>query len=272
MTPYKTSEITALNLTLANVIEGNVGAQGLIEAAHHIIPFTAAFCIVNRPTSPPIYLCDTYPAGAAKDAVQLYVASTYLLNPLYNAYLDGLSSGLHSMADLAPDNWHSLQDEADIHQDTSEEIGYRTTGWPTGLQELSFTVGLPEGFLGEISFARPAKDGGFEPNIIERLHPFLPLFATAFRAIWANQHTHVQNFGSNPKRLEYFARDILTNREAEVVHMILKGHSSLSVGLNLGIAVPTVKTHRQKAYSKLGISTQAQLFSTFLKWQQGASE
>ena len=120
MTSYNSSEITELNLDLSKVIEGRAGAEGMIDAARHMIPFTAAFCIINRPKAPPVYLCDTYPAGTAKSAVQLYVASTYLLNPLYNAYLDGLSSGLHCMANLAPDNWQSLQDEPDITQDTSE--------------------------------------------------------------------------------------------------------------------------------------------------------
>ncbi len=272
MTLYNPSEITELNQTLSNVIEGHLGPSGMIDAAHHIIPFTAAFCIVNRPKAPPIYLCDTYPKGAAKDAVQLYVSSTYLLNPLYNTFLEGLSSGLHCMADLAPDNWQSFQDEPHIQQDASEEVGYRTTGWPTGLQELSLTVELPKGYMGEISFARPTKDGGFTSDLTERLQPFLPLFSTAFRAIWTNQHTTLQSPEKTPKQLDDFARDNLTKREAEIVHMILKGHSSLSVGLNLGIAVPTVKTHRQKAYSKLGISTQAQLFSAFLNWQKSSSD
>lgn len=268
MTPYKTSEIAALNQTLSDVIEGRIGPIGMIDAAHHIIPFTAAFCIVNRPIASPVYLCDTYPKGRAKDAVQLYVTGTYLLNPLYNAYIDGLSSGLHCMADLAPDNWQSLQDEADIQQDATEKVGYRTTGWPTGLQELSLTVDLPNGYLGEISFARPASDGGFPPEMTTKLQPFLPLFSTAFRAIWTKQYTHEKTQETPPKQLENFAYDILTKREAEVIHLILKGHSSLSAGLTLGIAIPTVKTHRKKAYSKLGISTQAQLFSTFLNWQK----
>ena len=52
MYPYKTSEVTALNQTLSDVIEGRLGPQGMIDAAGYIIPFTAAFCIVNRPKAP----------------------------------------------------------------------------------------------------------------------------------------------------------------------------------------------------------------------------
>ncbi|MFT6022297.1 MAG: hypothetical protein ACI9PY_000406 [Ascidiaceihabitans sp.] len=48
--------------------------------------------------------------AAAKEAVQCYVDSTYLLNPLYNAFLAGLKPGPHRMIDLAPDNWHLSTD------------------------------------------------------------------------------------------------------------------------------------------------------------------
>ena len=64
---------------------------------------------------------------------------------------------------------------------------------------------------------------------------------------------------------ESFGQSVLTSREAEVVQMILKGHSSLSISHALTIALPTVKTHRRNAYAKLGISTQQQLFRLFLE-------
>jgi DNA-binding CsgD family transcriptional regulator len=53
----------------------------------------------------------------------------------------------------------------------------------------------------------------------------------------------------------------LTQREAEVTAMVLKGHTSLSVGLVLGIATETVKMHRKRVYKKLQVGTQAELFA-----------
>ena len=70
--------------------------------------------------------------------------------------------------------------------------------------------------------------------------------------------------------LEDFAKDILSSREAEIVQLVLKGHSGPSIGLTLGIALPTVKTHRKNAYAKLGINTQQQLLNAFLQWQEAA--
>ena len=63
--------------------------------------------------------------------------------------------------------------------------------------------------------------------------------------------------------------DALTDREREVVQLILRGHSSESIGFNLGISLGTVKTHRKNVYAKLAISSQSELLSRFLKSLQG---
>ncbi|UWQ85969.1 helix-turn-helix transcriptional regulator [Leisingera caerulea] len=263
---FQGTDIAAANSALASVISGQRGAAGLIAAARPLLPFTAAFCVVNRPGQRPHYLDDSYPQGAAKDAVQLYVNSTYLLNPVYNALLDGLQPGLYRMADLAPDNWNPAPETPDILVEDAEEIGYRTPGWPAGLVELTLLTELPDGAIGEVSFARPAANGGFPDDLLDRLRPFLPLFGAAFARLWSRQAPDLSV--AKPERtLQDFARNSLSPREAEIVQMILKGHSSLSISLTLGIALPTVKTHRKNAYAKLGISTQQQLFNAFLEWQ-----
>ena len=61
-----------------------------------------------------------------------------------------------------------------------------------------------------------------------------------------------------------FGRSLLTPREREVVGLVLRGHSSVSIAKVLDVATGTVKIHRRNIYSKLGISSQAQLFSLFL--------
>ncbi|MNP83256.1 Response regulator protein TodT [compost metagenome] len=64
--------------------------------------------------------------------------------------------------------------------------------------------------------------------------------------------------------LDVFKCDALSPREHQVARMILKGHSSMSISLNLDIALPTVKTHRKNIYAKLGIATQSELMGLFL--------
>lgn len=261
------TDMSAFASGLADVIENGGSADRLIETCSHILPFSAAFCVANRPGGAPFYLADSYPKGPARAAVQLYVRSTYLLNPVYNAILNGLPEGIYPMADLAPDNWRTDLSADHVSPAEDEEIGYRTEGWPRGLQELSLLVSLENGNMGEISFARPVADGGFSRDMTDILRPFLPLIAVAFRKIWSGREAPPS--ATPAPGLDEFAQDILTAREAEIIHMILKGHSSLSVSMTLGIALPTVKSHRRNAYSKLGISTQQQLFTAFLNWQGG---
>ena len=67
-------------------------------------------------------------------------------------------------------------------------------------------------------------------------------------------------------------RSFFKTRECWVPHtplrplaqLLLRGHSTVSVALQLGISPTTVKTHRKNLYAKLGIATQFELFSRFL--------
>jgi DNA-binding CsgD family transcriptional regulator len=55
----------------------------------------------------------------------------------------------------------------------------------------------------------------------------------------------------------------LTPREAEVCAGIVLGYSTTTIGLNLQITFNTVATHRKRAYKKLGVSTQNELFARY---------
>jgi len=56
----------------------------------------------------------------------------------------------------------------------------------------------------------------------------------------------------------------LTRREREVCERILLGYTSVGIGLDLAIAQSSVITYRRRAYEKLGISSQNELFSLCL--------
>lgn len=57
----------------------------------------------------------------------------------------------------------------------------------------------------------------------------------------------------------------LTPREAEVCAAIAIGYTTEAVGLNFGISMNTVATHRKRAYSKLQISSQNELFARYIQ-------
>ena len=53
---------------------------------------------------------------------------------------------------------------------------------------------------------------------------------------------------------------VLSPREAKICSMILAGYTTRGISLNLDITMNTVATHRKRAYRKLGIGTQNELF------------
>lgn len=72
------------------------------------------------------------------------------------------------------------------------------------------------------------------------------------------------------RRLKLSGMDgnLLSDRQSEVVNLILKGHSTESIGLMLAISPGTVKTHKKDIYSKLGISSHGELFKLFVDAMQ----
>ncbi|MNE91634.1 Transcriptional regulatory protein UhpA [compost metagenome] len=72
---------------------------------------------------------------------------------------------------------------------------------------------------------------------------------------------------------ESFGCQVLTDREREVAHMILRGHSVKSTAIELGISPETVRMHRKNLYLKLQINSQSELFARFIDWlRQGAGD
>ena len=123
--------------------------------------------------------------------------------------------------------------------------------------------------VSEFSVYRSLRNRGFADAELARLTQVVPVLGALLRRYWS---------GYGPSKLEAsppdhsverifarFGEEVLSDREREVVQLILRGHSSESIGFNLGISLGTVKTHRKNAYAKLGISSQSELLSLFLQ-------
>lgn len=83
-----------------------------------------------------------------------------------------------------------------------------------------------------------------------------------------------------PQRREQMYQDLrstllkaiggLTQREAQICASIALGYTTLGISLKLGISINTVATHRKRAYAKLGISSQNELFARYFDSMGGA--
>ena len=85
---------------------------------------------------------------------------------------------------------------------------------------------------------------------------------------WAERHSGETRDLSMHQRLtqcfEQFGESTLTQREREITQLLLRGHSSKSVARELNIAPGTVMVHKRNLFSKLGITSQYELFSLFI--------
>ncbi|SFI74280.1 helix-turn-helix transcriptional regulator [Bradyrhizobium sp. cf659] len=120
-----------------------------------------------------------------------------------------------------------------------------------------------------VNFYRIAAQGRFSDAQRERLRAIAP-------AIGASVARHFQRSATSDQSLAtLFATRVpladLTPREQEVCRRILSGFSSEAISQALGISVHSTLTYRKRAYGRLGISSQSELFAIVLRLLAGSS-
>ena len=219
----------------------------------------------------PLHIYDNFEPADAKKGVAAYIEKSYVLNPLYQACAKGMPDGVYRIRDLVrdayfdSDYYHSYR----AIRDATEEIGYITEDWPEGLEEIAITVTLGAKVVAELSLYRALAARGFSDLDLNRLRTVLPVIGALLRRYWQSHGAADAKASSPDSRVDDaftdFGKSVLTDRECEVVQLILRGHSSESICFNLGISLGTVKTHRKNAYAKLRVSSQSELLSLFLE-------
>ena len=111
----------------------------------------------------------------------------------------------------------------------------------------------------------------FSKAELTRLELIEPIVQASIRRIW---DARVSGSGATKgdddvhKRLtqcyETFGESVLTGRERQISQLLLRGHSSKSIARELKIAPGTVMVHKRNMFSKLGISSQYELFSMLI--------
>ncbi|WP_066635946.1 helix-turn-helix transcriptional regulator [Bordetella sp. H567] len=275
----------------------------LFAALASLVPFEMVSVLVYPGRGRPVALYDDFREAAYRQGLDNYLRHSYVLNPCYQAYLGGLRSGVIRIRDLVsagggrsaglavaggragptaegPTTVPTGGSPADdlmrvpgaapgvpVAVSEQEEIGYVTLGWPPHREEVLVMAPLPDDAAAEIGLLRPRASGGFSEPHIDCLRELHPVITAVIRRYW----TGLSGAAATPPdsridaAFDNFGKPVLSVREAEIIRMVLQGHSSESIGLHLGISVTTVKTHRKNAYAKLNISTQSELLSLFLK-------
>ncbi len=238
------------------------------DVVDRIAPYDGLLFFLYRPDAAPILLSNAKPTEKFQQGLDNYLDTTYLLNPVYQAYKTGISSGVYLMREILPDGYDELISavEFEIKIDAKETIGYLTPGWPKHMEELMLLINLPDGSMVEVTVLRKREFGFRKQEHIAMKRAF-PIASAVFHKHWELMNQDFSAHVSRPSldgSFDEFGSHILTDREKEVVKLVLTGHSSESISLRLGTSMPTIKSHRRNIYSKLEIGSQAELFARFI--------
>ena len=241
----------------------------LVQALRCVVPFDFSVFFAYRGTERPICVYDTFTPRQRVIFVTDYQEGPYLLDPFYQVCAERIEPGLYRLREIAPDRFY----HSEYHRSY-----YRRTGLA---EEIGFVIALSDDMRLVISLMRAGTSAPFSDRDIGKLRRIEPIIhATSFRR-WKDLG-HRQALGIEPEvtlpslntqvtsAFEKFGEGVLTKREREVVRMVLRGHSSESIGRHLEISTGTVKIHRKNIYGKLRISSQSELFSRFITYLSGA--
>ncbi|MBE7183770.1 MAG: helix-turn-helix transcriptional regulator [Methylobacterium mesophilicum] len=233
-------------------------AFGETMAALAGFDFTVVFAY--RGQERPIDLYSTFPSADYEIFVSRYQAGPYLLDPFFHAARRRIG-GVFRMRELAPDRFFSSE-------------YFRTYYGETRLaEEIGFFVPIENGVTVVLSLMRRQQTRAFPAREFALLKDAEPFVAALVKRFWSDLDLRFDEAHAKQKRKGspihaqhgIWQRLGLTGREAAIVELVLQGHSSEAVGERLGIATGTVKVHRRNVYRKLGIASQTQLLSLYLR-------
>ncbi len=234
----------------------------------HLV-FDGLFVCLYSKNNAPISLGCFKEAQSFQTGIENYLKYSYVINPVYRAFKENVATGVYTMADLLPAGMKDEIAQSDFHiwVDDQETIGYRTPGWPKKMVEVLGLIRLPDNTMVELCFLN-AQGGDQAQKCYAGLKTIYPAISSALIKHFEFCAHDFDTSKADPNlefRILDFGDQVLTEREQDVVQMILKGNSSNAIASVLGISLPTVKTHRRNIYAKLQISSQVELFNLFVQ-------
>ena len=192
-----------------------------------------------------------------------YLAGAYLLDPFYDLHLSRVLAGAYRMRDVAPDAFARSRYFIEYYEQTTlmDEITF--VAYPTAGVSLNLCIG------------RDATSGQvFAPRQVEACHRLAPVICALAEAHWTALTATDALAGDLAVALARALRlaqgVVLSPRQSQVALLILRGHSTVSIALRLGVAAQTVKVFRKQLYARCAISSQAELFALMLPLLKGA--
>jgi DNA-binding CsgD family transcriptional regulator len=233
----------------------------LISAIRVLVPIDKSLITLEKKQLIPVHVFDSGIAPEEHELhVERYLSGAYLLDPVYQALFRGIKPGFYHLKELSPDNFE---------QSEYYRVYYKATGI---VEDVLYLVMLDEDTSLSIMLGRDLDKPPYNEEEQNRLQIVDPIVQNAAKHHWGHMDTESTAAGSPMFDLdrqlemasENFGKSILTKRELELTHLMLRGHSVKSAAWEMRISSETIKMHRKNIYAKLNISNHPDLFSLFI--------
>lgn len=227
----------------------------LVAMLRDLVPVDDATVILYPERDLPVIEHFEVPETAQQSTLDKFVMGAFLLDPFYLAASQDQKFGVFSLRDLSPTGFK----DSDYYKNWYRNCGYN--------DECGFLVPISEEGFVNIALGKSAPRSSFTKKERELLEAVYPAVYALCREHWKDldsSSTDVNLRAQLHSALDSFGRSLLTEREAQVINLVLHGHSTKTVADKLSISMETVKLHRKHAYAKLEVSSQAELFYLFL--------
>ncbi|MFV8782863.1 response regulator transcription factor [Microbulbifer sp. SA54] len=257
-----TSDLTHWHQCVANLLDSESDSQRIYEllrGAESLVSGNSSMAILYPVDSAPEITHHRLLANEQLSTqVDRYIEGAYLFDPFYRAAVDDEKEGFYLLREVTPDAFSQTEYFRMYYREAN--LG----------DEACYLVRGEGGIIASLSIGRASDlgKGRFSTQEVALLKSLLPLAQSVLRK-WIRNYASAEHqqetFGKRlEKALENFGSSLLTNRECEVLHMTMRGHSIKSMAEKLDASIDTIKTHRKHIYSKLDVTSQSELFYLFI--------
>jgi len=185
-----------------------------------------------------------------------YEDGIYLLDPFYQQYRRNPEPSVHRLGEIARPgeaNRSPYFERYLAKWDTRDEVGY--------------LVPIGDGRAVHLSVSRSHDLPPFERHEVQFLGSLVSVVASVFTLY---ERSSIKERESTPsverlieQKLTGFGAGVLTEREGEIVSLLLKGYGAAEIARLCDISPGTAKNHTKSIYRKLSVRSQVELL---VKW------
>lgn len=223
---------------------------------HTVVAYDSIIVVSYHQDRPPSLLFSSIKEDRVLENFETtYAQGAYLFDPFHTLHIEQWDEGMYRLDDIAPDQFRRNRYFTDYYQNT------------TMIDEIAYIAYPGNGISIHVSLGRDiTSNQRFLARQVSAANSIAPIVCALVKNHWGHLHSietieKSKTFENLIEKVKREHRIALSPRQAQVAVLILKGHSSMSIGLELGISPQTVKVFRKQLYKKCQISSQAELFS-----------